>query len=53
MQSAVVDFNQKFIEAWILNWDWDLDMLREVEKRLGDDFVCVRSDVLVKLKQNS
>lgn len=53
MRSAASDFNQRFIEAWILNWDWNLDMLCEVEKRLGADFVCVRPDVLVKLRQNT
>jgi hypothetical protein len=40
-----------FIEAWVLNWDWTIDMLLEVERRLGPDFVCVRPDVLVKLRQ--
>ena len=40
-----------FIEGWVLNWPWRLDMLKEVERRLGSDFVCVRPDVLVQLRQ--
>jgi hypothetical protein len=40
-----------FIEAWVLNWDWTMEMLLEVQRRLGPDFVCVRPDVLVKLRQ--
>jgi hypothetical protein len=41
-----------FIEAWVLNWDWRMDMLQEVERRLGSEFVCVRPDVLVSFRQN-
>ena len=40
-----------FIEAWVLNWDWTMEMLLEVKRRLGPEFVCVRPDVLVKLRQ--
>jgi hypothetical protein len=42
-----------FIEAWVLNWGWSMDMLQEVQRRLGPDFVCVRPDVLVKLYQEA
>lgn len=45
------DARPAFIEAWVLNWDWRMDMLQEVERRLGSDFVCVRPDVLVQLRQ--
>jgi len=38
-----------FVEAWVLNWAWSMDMLEEVRERLGDEFVAVRPDVLVEL----
>lgn len=51
IREAVGDTRPAFIEAWVLNWAWGLDMLNEVERRLGTDFVCVRPDVLVQLRQ--
>lgn len=51
IREAAGDTRPAFIEAWVLNWAWGLDMLKEVERRLGPDFVCVRPDVLVKLRQ--
>jgi hypothetical protein len=39
-----------FIEAWVENWGLDLNMLLEVQKRLGPDFVCVRPDILVEMR---
>lgn len=40
-----------FIEAWVLNWAWRMDMLLEVQRRLGPDFVCVRPDVLARMRR--
>jgi putative glycoside hydrolase with GxGYxYP motif len=51
IREAAGDTRPAFIEAWVLNWDWRMDMLKEVERRLGSDFVCVRPDVLVQLRQ--
>jgi hypothetical protein len=51
IREAAGDARPAFIEAWVLNWDWRMDMLQEVEHRLGSDFVCVRPDVLVHLRQ--
>lgn len=42
-----------FVEAWVLNWDWGMEMLQEVQKRLGAEFVCVRPDVLIKLRRQA
>jgi hypothetical protein len=42
-----------FVEAWVLNWAWSLNMLQEVEKRLGPEYVLVRPDVLVTLAQRA
>lgn len=42
-----------FIEAWALNWDWRMDMLQEVQEQLGSEYVCVRPDVLVKLRRQA
>lgn len=39
-----------FIEAWVINWGWKMDMLPEVQRRLGPEFVSVRPDVLVALR---
>ncbi|MGL1891470.1 MAG: GxGYxYP family putative glycoside hydrolase [Spirochaetaceae bacterium] len=44
---------ENFIEAWVLNWNWSMDRLQEVQKSLGPDFVCVRPDVLVQLRLES
>jgi hypothetical protein len=51
IREAAGDRRPAFIEAWVLNWAWRMDMLKEVECRLGADFVCVRPDVLVRLRQ--
>ena len=51
IRKAAGDTRPAFIEAWVLNWAWSLDMLKKVERRLGSDFVCVRPDVLVRLRQ--
>ena len=51
IREAVGDARPAFIEAWVLNWDWRMDMLQEVQRRLGSDFICVRPDVLVQLRQ--
>jgi len=51
IRQAAGDTRPAFIEAWVLNWAWRMDMLQEVERRLGSDFVCVRPDVLVQLRQ--
>ena len=51
IQAAAGESRPAFIEAWVLNWDWRIDMLLEVQTRLGEDFVCVRPDVLVQLFQ--
>jgi len=51
IRQAAGDTRPAFIEAWVLNWAWRMDMLKEVERRLGSDFVCVRPDVLVQLRQ--
>jgi hypothetical protein len=51
IREAAGDTRPAFIQAWVLNWAWRMDMLKEVERRLGSDFVCVRPDVLVQLRQ--
>jgi hypothetical protein len=51
LQAAAGAMRPAFLEAWVLNWDWRMDMLQEVQRRLGPDFVCVRPDVLVQLRQ--
>jgi hypothetical protein len=51
LQAAAGAARPGFLEAWVLNWDWRMDMLQEVQRRLGPDFVCVRPDVLVQLRQ--
>jgi hypothetical protein len=51
IRAASGEARPAFIEAWVLNWDWRMDMLQEVQRRLGSDFVCVRPDVLVQLLQ--
>jgi hypothetical protein len=51
IREAARDARPAFIEAWVLNWSWRMDMLQQVERRLGSDFVCVRPDVLVQLRQ--
>lgn len=38
-----------FVEAWVLNWAWSMDMLLNVQERLGPEYVAVRPDVLVAL----
>ncbi len=54
IQQAAADLPRPaFIEAWVLNWGWSMDMLQEVQHRLGPDFVCVRPDVLVALYQEA
>ncbi len=40
-----------FIEAWVLNWGLDMNMLLEVQRRLGPDYICVRTDVLADLRR--
>jgi hypothetical protein len=52
LRAAAGDFRPGFLEACVLNWDWSMAMLQEVQRRLGEDFVCVRPDVLVQLRQN-
>jgi len=42
-----------FIEAWVLNWAWSIDMLQEVQQRLGSGFVLVRPDVLAQLARDA
>ena len=37
------------IWAWVLNWAWSMDQLQEVQRRLGDEFVAVRPDVLAAM----
>jgi len=32
-----------------LNWAWSMDMLLDVQERLGPEYVAVRPDVLVAL----
>ena len=51
IRDAAGDTRPAFIEGWVLNWAWRMDMLKEVERRLGPNFVCVRPDVLVRLRQ--
>lgn len=51
IREAAGDARPAFINAWVVNWGWRLEMLQEVERRLGSDFVCVRPDVLVQLRQ--
>jgi hypothetical protein len=51
LRQAAGETRPGFVEAWVLNWNWRLDMLQEVQRRLGPDFVCVRPDVLVRLRQ--
>jgi hypothetical protein len=50
IRTAAGESRPAFIEAWVLNWAWRMDMLQEVQRRLGPDFVCVRPDVMVKLR---
>lgn len=38
-----------FIDAWVINWGFTMDMLKEVQRRLGPDYVPVRPDVLADL----
>jgi hypothetical protein len=38
-----------FIDAWVINWGFTMDMLKEVQRRLGPDYVAVRPDVLADL----
>jgi hypothetical protein len=38
-----------FIDAWVINWGFTMDMLQEVQRRLGDEYVAVRPDVLAEL----
>ena len=52
IRAAAGDARPGFIEAWVLNWDWRMDMLEEVQRRLGSDFVCVRPDILVQMRQH-
>lgn len=47
-----VEKGEKFVEAWVLNWAYSMDMLLEVKDTLGDEYICVRPDVLVELKKN-
>jgi hypothetical protein len=51
IRAAAGESRPAFIEAWVLNWDWRIDMLQEVQARLGEEFVCVRPDILVALFQ--
>ncbi|MBN1876913.1 MAG: hypothetical protein JXA33_22015 [Anaerolineae bacterium] len=51
IRRAAGETRPAFIEAWVLNWSWSMDMLQEVECQLGPDFVCVRPDVLVVLRK--
>ena len=51
LRAAAGESRPGFLEAWVLNWDWSMAMLQEVQRRLGEDFVCVRPDVLVQLYQ--
>ncbi len=53
IRTAAGDTRPAFIEAWVLNWAWRMDMLQEVQRRLGPEFECVRPDVLVKLRQEA
>lgn len=48
---AARDRGERFIESWVLNWAFSMDMLVEAGEILGDGFVCVRPDVLVKLRK--
>jgi hypothetical protein len=50
IREAAANTRPTFIEAWVLNWDWKMDMLQEVQRRLGPEFVSVRPDVLVSLR---
>lgn len=50
IREAVDMGRSRFIASWVLNWDWRMDMLKEVQRRLGPDYVCVRPDVLTQLK---
>jgi hypothetical protein len=51
LRAAAGESRPGFLEAWVLNWDWSMDMLQEIQRRLGEDFVFVRPDVLVQLYQ--
>lgn len=42
-----------FVEAWVLNWAWSMDMLQEVESQLGSEFELVRPDVLVSMARST
>lgn len=50
---AAAEKGEKFIEAWVLNWSYSMDMLLEVIDALGNDFICVRPDQLIKIKKQS
>ena len=51
IQEAAGHQRPAFVEAWVLNWAWSMDMLMEVQDRLGPEYVGVRPDVLVSLAQ--
>ncbi len=51
IQEAAGHKRPAFVEAWVLNWAWSMDMLMEVQDRLGPEYVGVRPDVLVSLAQ--
>lgn len=53
IRTAAGEARPAFVEAWVLNWAWSMDMLQEVQRRLGPEFECVRPDVLVKLRQEA
>lgn len=54
IRQAVADAPRPaFVEAWVLNWAWSMDMLLEVQERLGPEFVVVRPDVLVQLARDA
>jgi len=47
---AAAERGERFIESWVLNWAFSIEMLMEVSRILGDDFLCVRPDVLAKMR---
>jgi len=53
IRTAAGESRPAFVEAWVLNWAWRMDMLQEVQRRLGPEYECVRPDVLVKLRQEA
>ena len=53
IREAAGETRPAFIEAWVINWGWRMDMLQEVERQLGLEFICVRPDVLVALRQKA